>query len=164
MNLLGQNCSATWRISIPCIDKQTPRNTRDTGWGRGFRCYYSDSCEQHSSSIHFWCTYYPGDSRFVPVIGNYCVTSPMTIVRRCYLNDPLLPWRIVRGIQSDKMASISLLFVQPSKIVIPSSFIIPPLTILQRKFNFDLRLDKSFFFFYTEENGKLLANFTSRLR
>lgn len=65
----------------------------------------------------------------------------MTIVRRCYLNDPLLPWRIVRGIQSDKMASISSLFAQRSKIVIPSFFIIPLLTILQRKLDFDPRLN-----------------------
>lgn len=42
------------------------------------------------------------DSRFVLVIENYCVTSATTIVRRCYLNDLLLPWRIVHGIQSDK--------------------------------------------------------------
>ena len=61
----------------------------------------------HASDIRLpstsgWRTYYPGDSRFVLVIGNYCVTSATTIVRRCYLNDLLLPWRIARGIQSDK--------------------------------------------------------------
>lgn len=99
---------------------------------------------------------------FVLVIGNYCVTSPMTIVRRCYLNDPLLPWRIVRGIQSDEngrwQRSPCYLW---NKIVIPSSLVLLHfLTILERKRNLDLDKLYSSWLLNNKWNYTFLENFS----